>query len=149
MGLYNIRKRLQESRNIVESDGVASLPGVMLNDFKYDIIGVFNDIKDETAFTAWGFKVDASEDRAVGEVCFGSRVADSPFKQRNVGKKLIAQIDSSDFTVYVVGIRSPRNMYSTEDELIGARSFSFDSFGGNYPSNLRKIVDYLRMNLRK
>lgn len=136
-----LKNRLEESTG--GSGGV--LPRTHSDDFKYFILGLFNDLHDETGFPAFGLRTKVTEQGGVGQVDFGWDKEGRTF----VGLRLIARVSPFYTTVNAVTFGSGLNMNSRDEDLERAPRFIFEPDGANYQGEYRRLVRFLRSNIRQ
>ncbi len=141
MSIFSLRKSL---RNKLHEGWGEYLPRTHADDFKYFIMGLFNDIYDETGFPAFGLKTVATRDGGAGEVSFGW---DEEGKM--VGLKLIAHSTPEYLDIFIVPIKNEEVGYlSNSEDLDGYPGISLEPDGSDYNERLREIVDFIRLNMR-
>lgn len=144
MSIAQIRRylkgRLEEATG--GSEGV--LPRTHSDDFKYFMLGLFNDLHDETGYPAFGLRTKVTEEGAIGQVDFGWEVEGKYL----VGLRLAARANPYDMVVSAVPLGSGLGMDSRNEDLDTAPTFIFEPDGSNYQDEYKRLVRFLRTNIR-
>jgi len=152
MSLYEINRRLKDTAQLMEGDSAGSLPGTRSDDFKYQLLGIFNDVLDETGMPAFGLKTRVTAEGAVGEVCYGWSEDDgSGALPRTRGLKLVGHASPIYTAIYAVPLGDPvaaEGVDADETTLEEYPQFVFNADGGDYAVHIKGLVSFVRTNLR-